>query len=328
MPPLNASMSLIEHVHVHIHTCMPLLDTCMHQVAVPNNANTQDCKMASWIQVPGTLIFKICQDVPPLQASVNVSVVLRNPTSPQPAPATVVMSMTSGSSVLINQPVSGSVLQAKGSPQFRDVMVTEVTTVVSQLNPVSVAFSPNIPISQGANLTIHNLVGFKHSIPACTASTKTPMTVSLPAIEVLFKEESGQPPLRMQSIERSVTVQWMKDAAGRDYCGHLGSALTVKLPRFYGQWSQVNVTVHLINDDFARPGGKPSVSVSGCRSGILLSGKHFCPYKTYTARSFTFTQGCSAEQQLTPVNLQPVIPGEDTLHILVISNTLVTLTLT
>jgi hypothetical protein len=304
MSPLYTFMPHLTHAYAST------FNICMPQVSVPNNANTQDCTTAQWIRDSGTLTFKICQDVPPLQASVNVSVVLRNPSSAQAAPATVVMSMTSGSSVLINQPVSGSVLQAKGSPQFRDVKATEITTVVSQLNPVSIAFSPNIPISQGANLTIHNLVNFKQRIAACTAATTTPTTVSLPAVEVLFKEESGQAPLRVQSIERSVTVQWMKDAAGLDYCGHVSSALTVKLPRFYAQWSNVNVTVHLINDDFARPGGKPSVSISGCRAGILLSGKHYCPYKMYTARSFAFTQGCTAEQQLTPANLQPVIPGE------------------
>jgi hypothetical protein len=282
----------------------------MWQVHVTNNEDDGPaCRLANWQQSSGTLVFKVCQDVPPQSSYFNMSVVLRNPATTQAAPTALASMATSATSRLVNQPVNGSVLQAKGEAHFRDVRATEVTSVVSQLNPVSISFAANVPLSKGTNLTIHNLLGFKANVTECAAATTTPLTVSLPSVDVLFKEEAGAPWVQ-RSVDWRLTVQRMKDSQGRDYCGHVSSALTVTLPRAYAQWSSINVTVHLTNEDYARPGGKPSISVSGCRAGILLSGHHFCPYKVYTPRAFGSSEGCSAEQQLTPPELQPIVPGE------------------
>lgn len=230
--------------------CTVLISRPCVQLRIPNQSAEPGCDKGAWVQASGALRFKLCQDLRPF-TNLSVSFILRNPATPQ-APPRVSVNIIQGTNRFVDLPINGSVFGAGGAPGIGNVSVSESTRVVSQPNEITFEFSANIALLRGTDVTVTDLLGYKHGV-SCTDQSQV---YALEQMSVSFSR--GSIGNTQSSIAHSGTIQRVE---GR--CVQSKTSMTVKLPRDYIQYETVRMYILYLNEDVAQPGSVPSISLSG-----------------------------------------------------------------
>ena len=254
-----------------------------------------NCNVGNWQQGPGTLAITLCRDLP-AATPVNVTVVLRNPASARPSAATPLVSLVYSVIRILNFPMSGAVLQGADMQRIVSISAAEDTTVVSQPNTVSITFSATVPLTRGTEITIADLAGFDTEV-TCSA---TASSFALAPAEVKLTQGDSSSEDTVMTSERSVTAATGADGA----CVASASSIKFALPRGFDQYASITASLKLKNAPTPTSGGIPSISISGCRSGLFIPpGANrqdvYCSHGTYTELRGFGTGACSAVDQLT-----------------------------